>query len=731
MGAMSDLNGVFRMDRVPIGRHDIQVSYAGYETRVIAELLISSGKEVVLEVALKENVLEMKEVVVDAFVRKDKAINPMATLSARTVSVEEARRYAGGFDDPGRLVSSFAGVSTEVIRDNTIIIRGNSPKGLLWRLEGVEISNPNHFANLTTFGGGGVSSLSALVVGNSDFFTGAFPAEYGNALSGVFDVKLRSGNNEKHEHAFQTGTMGLDISSEGPLGKGSSVSYLFNYRYSTMALIRPVFPEEIKDFIPVYHDLCFKLNIPTKDLGVFSIWGIASEDAQDFHAEEDSTLWEMADDRLDGNMLQQMGGLGLNHRVILHKNAYLNTSCAVTSDHMFYGVDFLGDDHQFYESEYMSVRNTKYSLASVFNRKFSALHVNRSGFTLDNMRYNTTLKHAPIYDQGVVLVADEEDASNILQVFTQSKYNLTHRWMINAGLRGHYFDLNEEWVLEPRLGVSYTLSPTQTIGLAFGRHSRLEPLTLYFARVYDGGIFTQPNQDLKVSKAHHLVLAYDISFNPNLRLKVEPYYQQLFDIPVLPDSNFSVLNMEADWYFNEALINNGSGRNVGIDFTLERFLKDGYYYLFTASFFDSKFKGDEGIERDTRFNTNYVVNLLYGKEWVLGVQQNRILGVNARLNFFGGKRTTLVDEVASRLVQDVVYQSSHLYEMRESDKVILNITVNYRINKPQHASIWSLQLMNMLLTPENYGDFYNYQTGEVERWEFAVPVPHFSYKIEF
>ena len=731
MGATSDLKGVFRMDKVPIGRHDLQISYAGYETRVIAELLVTSGKEVVLEVALKEGVLEMEKVVVDAFMKKDKAMNSMATLSARTVSVEEARRYAGGFDDPGRLVSSFAGVSTDVIRDNTIIIRGNSPKGLLWRLEGVEISNPNHFANLTTFGGGGISSLSALMVGNSDFFTGAFPAEYGNAVSGVFDVKLRAGNNEKREHAFQAGTMGLDISSEGPLGRESSASYLFNYRYSTMALIRPVFPEEIKDFIPVYQDLCFKLNLPTSNKGVFSIWGLASEDGQDFHAEEDSTLWEIADDRLSGNMVQRMGGLGLNHRIIFQKDAYLNTSCALTSDYMFYDVDFLGDDQKFYESEYMDVNNYKYSLASVFNRKFSARHVNRSGFTLDNMHYNTTLKHAPVYDQGLILIADEDDASNILQIFSQSKFNLNHRWMLNAGLRGHYFDLNEEWVVEPRLGLSYTLAPAQTIGLAYGKHSRLEPLTLYFARVYDGASFNQPNQNLKISKAHHLVLAYDISFTPHLRLKVEPYVQYLFDVPVIPDSNFSVLNMEADWYFNEELINTGTGRNAGIDITLERFLKDGYYYLFTASFFDSKFKGADGIERNTRFNTQYVVNLLYGKEWVLGAQQNKILGVNGKLNFFGGKRTTLVDEMASTLVQDVVYQASSLYEEREPDKVIMNMTVNYRINKPQHSSIWSLQLMNMLLTPENYGDFYNYRTGKVERWEFAVPVPNFSYKIEF
>ena len=269
LGTITDDKGYFRLENVPIGRHDIKVSYVGYETQSIPELMVSTGKEIVLTVKMKEQIIGLENVVVKAYKRKDKPLNSMATASARTISMEEARRYAGGWDDPARLAASFAGITTDNIRDNTIIIRGNSPKGLLWRLEGVEIPNPNHFANLTTFGGGGISALSALVVGNSDFFTGAFPAEYGNAASGVFDIKLRSGNNEKYEHAVQIGTIGFDFSSEGPMGKNTRASYLFNYRYSTFALIKPVFPEEVKDFIPVYQDLLFKVNMPSKKAGVF------------------------------------------------------------------------------------------------------------------------------------------------------------------------------------------------------------------------------------------------------------------------------------------------------------------------------------------------------------------------------------------------------------------------------------------------------------------------------
>lgn len=731
IGATSDINGIFRIDKVPIGRHDLQVSYIGYEMRIIPELMVSSGKEIVLEVELKEDILKMEAVVVDAYTNKDKPLNSMSTLSARTFSVEEARRYAGGFDDPARLASAFAGITSSNLRDNAIVVRGNSPKGLLWRLEGVEIPNPNHFANLSTFGGGGISALSALVLGNSDFFTGAFPAEYGNAVSGVFDIKLRAGNNERHEHAFQVGTLGLDIASEGPLGKDSKASYLFNYRYSTFGMIRTLFPEEIKDFMPVYQDLSFKVNIPTKKSGVFSIWGLAFDDTDDFIAEQDSSLWEMADDRMDGILTERMAGLGINHRYIFQKNAYLNTSLAVTGDYMKYEVGILGYDLNHYQKEYINARNYKYTFTVVYNHKYSARLTNRTGLIVDNMHYNTVLKFAPVYDQGMISVADEKDASSIIQVFSQSKFDITERIRLNAGIHGYYFDLNKELVLEPRLGLTYDLGNVQSVSLAYGKHSRLEPLTLYFAKVNNGISVTQPNKDLRVSKAHHLVFSYDVSLSPDLRLKIEPYAQFLYDVPVIPDSSFSVLSMEADWYFNEELINTGTGKNIGIDITVERFLQNGYYYLLTASLFDSKYKGDDGIERNTRFDTGWVFNLLYGKEWIVGSQSNKILGLNARVNFFGGKRTTPVNMSQSILTEDVVYDYSHSFEDQESTQYFVSVAINYRINKKNHSSIWSLQMANLLLDKENYGLYYNYKSKQVERFEFAVPVPNLSYKIEF
>ncbi|MFC2114788.1 hypothetical protein ACFLRI_05515 [Bacteroidota bacterium] len=513
--------------------------------------------------------------------------------------------------------------------------------------------------------------------------------------------------------------------------KNSGASYLFNYRYSTMGLIKEVFPAEIKDFLPVYQDLCFKINIPTEKTGVFSIWGLAADDIQITHAVEDSSLWGNPFNRQEFNFSQRMGALGMNHRLIIKGNAYLNTSVAFSGDQRSMEGGILGDDLKRYDKEYTKARNYKLTISSVFNKKFSARHVNRSGIILDKLHYNTVLKYAQDYEVGLLNIADEKDATNMLQLFSQSKISLTEKFTVNAGLHGQYFELNDEFVIEPRLGFSYKVGKRQSVGIAYGNHSRLEPLQLYFTNVNDGFSITQPNKDLNVSKSHHLVVSYDISINPNLRLKIEPYVQFLYDIPVIPDSSFSMLNMEADWYFNKKLINTGTGKNMGVDFTLERFLKDGYYYLVTASLFDSKYTGDDGIERNTRFNTNYVFNVLFGKEWTLGSQKNKILGVNARVNYLGGKRTSPIDISQSRLAESVVYDYSKLYEDRESNSSFVSATINYQVNKKKHTGIWSLQVSNLLASKENYGLYYNSKTKNVEAWEFTVVIPNLSYKIEF
>ncbi len=729
IGATSDADGIFRIEKVQVGRHNIQVSYVGYETKVIPELLISSGKEVVLNIGLKEKISQMEEVVIKAYTKKDKPLNSMSILSARTFSVEEAQRYAGGFDDPARLASSFAGVATGYLEDNGIIVRGNAPKGLLWRLEGVEIPNPNHFAGMTTLGGGGISALSSLMLANSDFFTGAFPAEYGNAMSGVFDIKLRTGNNEKHEHAVQLGAMGLDISSEGPFSKNGRASYLFNYRYSTFGIIKHVLPEDAN--VPIYQDLCFKINVPTKKAGIFALWALGADDKIKQEADNDSSSWRYSEDQEFFDATQRMGAVGFNHRYIFGNKTYLYSSIALTGDYTQFDEGFIDFDLSNYATEQIDNLNYKYTVTSVLNHKFNAKHTNRTGIVINSLHYNNELKFAPLPGSSLITAVDETGSSKLFNLFSQSKFSLTTKLLFNIGIHNQYFNLNDEFLIEPRIGITYNLSKTQSLSLAYGKHSRLDPQSIYFARVMDGNNVTQPNKQLKLTKAHHFVLAYDLSLNPNLRLKLEPYVQLLYDVPVIPDSSYSTINIEAEWFFTDKLNNSGTGTNIGVDLTLERFLNNGFYYLFTASLFESKYVGGDNIERNTRFNTNFVINLLFGKEWALGASKNKILGINGRLNILGGHRIAPLDRDLSNQQGEVIFDYSRQFEDQKPNLYYLNASLNYRINKKNHASIWSLQVINLLGIEEHYGYVYSYKENRIVEDDAVVVVPSLSYKIEF
>ena len=235
LGATSDQYGKFSFS-VPHGRQTFVITYLGYKPQTIPEILVVAGKQTILEVKLEENVSSIGTVEITAEAKKDRANNEFSAVSARTFSMDEVTRYSGGRNDVARLAANFAGVATSNDSRNDIVVRGNSPSAVLWRIEGIPVPSPNHFSTLGT-SGGPVSALNTNMLKNSDFMTGAFAAEYGNTNSAVFDLGFRSGNTEKHEFMVQIAAFsGLEVLAEGPLTKKQSSSYLVSYRYSFAAL---------------------------------------------------------------------------------------------------------------------------------------------------------------------------------------------------------------------------------------------------------------------------------------------------------------------------------------------------------------------------------------------------------------------------------------------------------------------------------------------------------------
>ena len=519
LGMMCDSLGRFALPKVPVGRHSVQASFMGYEPATVREILVTSAKEVYLEIALQESVNELSEVVVRAHNRKE-AMNKMAVAGARMLSVEEASRYAGGFDDPARLVASFAGV-TPSVSNNGISIHGNAPHLLQWRLEDVEIPNPNHFADIATLGGGILSSLSAQVLGNSDFFTGAFPAEYGNAVSGVFDMKLRNGNNQRNENTFQVGIMGIDFASEGPLSKKHKASYIFNYRYSTTGLLNVDLGGKMD-----YQDLNFKLNFPTRHARTFAVWGTALLDKYKSSLEENPDKWDYLEDAGQGRSTQYMAAGGVTHRYFFNENTLLKTTLAGTySDQEAIQTTY---DREFNPSPNIdqNSRSTNLILTSSLNRKVNNRFTNKTGLTFTQMFYNMNLELAPFIDQPLETISKGDGNTSLISAYNSSAWGINDKLSLNFGLHGQLLTLNNRWTLEPRASLKWQTNTRTSFALAYGMYSRMEKMDVYFVKTQSTGD-RSVNKNLDFTKAHHLMLSFAYKVSENTSLKVEPYIQFL------------------------------------------------------------------------------------------------------------------------------------------------------------------------------------------------------------
>ncbi|MEX2639755.1 MAG: TonB-dependent receptor [Balneolales bacterium] len=730
LGTSTDLEGNFVVQNAKLGRYTIQINYIGYEPAFFSEVLITSGKEVVLNAGLRQSVSEMEGLTFVAGIRKEVPLNSMATNSARAFTVEETRRYAGGLDDPARLVSAFAGVTTGNIQDNAIIVRGNSPKGISWRLEGVEIPAPHHFPNGNVAGGGVVTLFSSQMLANSDFFTSAFPAEYGNATAGVFDMNFRNGNYGKREHTVQTGLLGIDVASEGPIVEGSNASYIFNYRYSTFGLMTDLnlIPS---DQLLKYQDLSFKFNVPTKHAGTFSLWGIGGMDNATEPEQRDSTAWYTDWDRVSFGWDVQTGAAGLSHRFIAGSQTFINTTIAAT------GVrnkmeTFRLDDELTTRPEMLADDNSgKLSIGSYVNHKFSPRFSTKTGINykvlFHNMEMNSTDDHQPDTYHNVVNNAGNSSA---LESYTQTRYILSQGVRLNAGINVGYFGLNNALNVDPRLGLSWAVTPAHRLSLGYGKHTQMEELKIYLVKEESGGSTTYPNKDLKLSVARHLVLGYDWNMTDNHRLKVETYYQHIDKAPGIADSSYSLINYKQEWAFGNTLENNSMGRNMGVDVTFERFLNNDYYYLITGSVFESKYKADDGVWRNTRFNKGFVANALLGKEYFFR-DDNHVLGLNGRMTYVGGERMSPILLEETMQEKREIFDESRAFGDQLPSSFTADFTVTYRLNRRNHSSVWALQVKNIFGAPMHFGRYYNIQDKEVQMDKSVVIVPNLSYKIEF
>ena len=729
-GATTDLDGNFRMDEVPVGRISLLITYIGYEQKLIPNILLTSGKETVLDLTLDESLIAMEAIEIRSDKDKSELSNEMAITSARGFTVDETKRYAGSFNDPARMVSAFAGVDTDPAGDNSIIVRGNSPKGIQWRLEGIDIPNPNHFSEEGATGGP-INALNSQMLSNSEFYTGAFAPEFGNALSGVFDMRLRKGNNEQREYSFSIGALGTEGTVEGPFTKGGNASYLLNYRYSTLTLLNSL---GLVDFngIPKYQDVSFKVFAPTRSFGTFSIFGLGGKSKiteEEFRNDNEDELLQR------GDFNAGMGVLGITQSWSISDQTFLQNSISVSQNGSGY-VGYEPDvEEQLFMVDDVQLNKNSVKAASTLHHKFNARHTVQAGVIYTRHKFDFYDNEFDDALNQYVLESNRKGTADQYQGFVSWKVRPLQNVSVVSGVHAQKASLNDEVSVEPRASARWQFHPLQAVTAGFGIHAKMESLPNYYSIIRTAdGTQSMPNQELGFAKARHYVIGYENKLNTNLFLKVEAYYQQLFDIPIedAPGSSYSLIN-QSEGFTDRALVNEGTGRNMGVELTLERYFADDYYFLATTSLYDSRYTAMDGIERSTQFNGRFVGNLLFGKEFKLNARSNRnkVFGVSAKISSLGPRRFTPINEAESIAKGRTIFYEDQAFSKKGDNVFIANLALTYRIDKGRVSQEFKLDLQNATNNAAMIGQYYDSSEGKVETIEQLSLLPVVIYTIQF
>lgn len=745
-GGITDEDGVFRIGEIEIGRYNIICSYLGYEPIVMNQVEVTSSKQVVVALKMTEVPSALKTSVLHLKKDKRKIQNNIVSVSGRTFSIEESQRYAGSRGDVARMAQNFAGVQGADDFRNDIIVRGNSPIGVLYRVDGVDIPNPNHFAAVGTTGGP-VSMLNNNVLKNSDFLTGAYPSEFGNTTSAVFDLGLRSGNNEKHEFLGQIGFAGFELMAEGPISKKSKSSYLINYRYSVLG----VFQTLGIDFgtgaaIPQYQDLTMKLNFPDKSgaTSLFSIGGISSIDLFQSESSQESAY---GDDFENLRFKTNTGVFGLTRKQRLGTKTVFKFTYAIDAVQTQTTLDTFALDNGNiinYAGLYRDdSKQGKHSIIATLTHKYNSKHSLKAGFRYYN--YFFSLKDS-VYSRDYdfwVEPADFKGNTGLVQSYVNHRMRISNRLKVNVGLNYARFDFNGAASIEPRFGLKYKFNSQYEVSFGYGLHSLLPPFRIYFEDVTDSlGNKRSVNQDLGFTKSHHFVLSNDFYLTKSSRLKIEAYYQHMFDVPTDGggDAYYSLLNQGVDFGIltTDDMRNAGTGRNYGLEFTYEHFLSKGFYFLNTISIYRSLYTAQDKVEYPTVFDSKYAFNVLGGKEFYFKSKVNKkgkttksSLTVDLKLVVNGGRRHSPVNVDQSIAEQDVVYVNSRTNELQYKEYGRFDIRLAYKVQSKKISQEWGIDIQNISNRKNIFSTQYDIQDQQYNTTYQTGLFPVGIYRITF
>ena len=714
VGSVTDSLGNFQIKNVSPGRYKLSISFTGFSSYE-DELLVISGKESTININLTESSTVLKEVEVRASALE-------ATAGVTSISMEKSMRVPANFFDPVRMATSYPGVVAANDQSNSIVVKGYSPNGLLWRLQGLDIVSPNHLANAGTFSdkpaanGGGVNVLSAQLLDRTDFYSGALPANYGNALSGVMDMKLRAGNKNKMQYTAQASLIGMDISAEGPLDKSKRTSFIANYRYSTVGLLSQMgvnFGDEIINF----QDFSFHLDQQQKKGGTLSVFGFGGLSSNKFKAKP-ADEWKEEKDHNTINYDGKVYGLGFvnQFKSFERLNVSFGASLSGQSQERNAQSEVVSRPDIYIFSDQYSNNKALFSSFLKALYKLSSRGTLETGIManyLDNKLVSTTI--TPLYFDTFYPSVNGKVNGMMWQPYATWSQRFGASWKLNAGVRYVNFSYNKASSVEPRFSIAHSL-PKGALTFSYGLTGQWQQLQTYLQ---------YGNQNLELTKAHQFIAEFKHTFAKDLRFVSNVYYHRVFNVPVQPNTvSYSALNQFED-FSRPGLQNTGRGLNYGVEALVEKRYYSQVYFMMSGSLYRSEYNATGYY---TRFNGRFTSSFLAGKEWQ---KKRNTFSMNTRILYLGGLREAPIDAPLSSAVGSTQYNYQNGYSLQLPDYFRTDLRLSWRKNKPGYTRTFSLDIQNVLNTQNVAYHYYDTFLQDVKtKYQLGI-VPVLVYRVEF
>ncbi|HAW51594.1 MAG TPA: hypothetical protein DCX54_04590, partial [Flavobacteriales bacterium] len=436
----------------------------------------------------------------------------------------------------------------------------------------------------------------------------------------------------------------------------------------------------------------------------------------------------------------RMATVGASHIYLLNQTTFIRTIGSVSFTEDDTRVDSLDatdlTPHFFYSRKFL---NSTYQLDVSLNKKLNARNKVKIGVNYRWLLFDMADKYYSSQSNTTRLLTGYNGSTNFMQAYAEWQFRATERLTFNTGLHGQYLVLNSSNAIEPRVGAKYQLAKKHYLGMAYGLHSQMAPMDIYFSVQRDNlGNEYNPNKNLDFTKSHHFVLSYDWNISNTSRFRSEVYYQYLFNTIIDQDSSFwALLNRTT---FNDGnpdlMVNDGTGVNYGIELTLEQFMNRGFYGLLTSSIYRSTYIPSDGIERSTAFDSRYIVNLVTGKEFAVGkknpdAKRKKWICLDGKISYAGGRRYIPIDEAQSTIDGELVWDEKNAFKAQFDPYFRADVRIAYRISGKKASQEWALDVQNVTNAQNPYLLDWNTATNEVEIVYQLGLFPVMQYKIEF